>query len=93
MLSIALLEVKYQGLARSLPNLASATGITPLGTLLGTTNLLKMLKQHTDCMPVQASKTLQIIEASSKVSGALYLAGQKHLERLLFLALLSVLLI
>ncbi len=89
MLSIALLELKYQGLAGSLPNLASATDITPLGTLLGTTNLLKMLEQHADCMPVQASmisnycKNLQITEGS-KVSRAL--AGQ---ELLLFLGLLS----
>ncbi len=40
-------------------------------------------------MPVQAPKNLQITEGSSKVSGALHLAGQKHLELLLFLALLT----
>ncbi len=57
MLSVALLELKYQGLAGSLnlPNLASATDIIPLGTLLGTSNLLKMLKRHTDCMQVHCT--------------------------------------
>ncbi len=51
MLSIAVLEMCLAG---SSPNLAS-TNITPLGTLLGTTNLLKLLEQHTDFMPVQES--------------------------------------
>lgn len=39
-------------------------------------------------MPVQAPKNLQITQGSSKVSGALNLAGQKHLDLLLFLGLL-----
>ena len=36
-----------------------------------------------DCLSVQASKNLQITEGSSKVSGALYMAGKEHLDLLL----------
>ena len=46
-------------------------------------NLLKSLKQHADCLSVLASGNLQIIEGSSKVSGALYMAGKEHLDLLL----------
>ena len=32
---------------------------------------------------LQASKNLQMVEGSSKVSGAVYMAGQEHLDLLL----------
>lgn len=41
------------------------------------------------CLAVQAPKNLQATEGSSKVSGAVYMAGQKHLDLLLLLGLLS----
>jgi len=46
-------------------------------------NLLKSLEQHADCLSVLASGNLQIIEGSSKVSGALYMAGKEHLDLML----------
>ena len=92
------LQVSWQyqtGIAKCTHNLASATDFISLGTLLGTSNLLKMLKRHTDCMQVHCTVCRHPILAricrseGSKVSRALHLVGQKHLELLLLLGLLS----
>ena len=65
-------------------NLCQPCNDTPVDA---TWALLSFSNQHADCLTVclsvQASKNLQITEGSSKVSGALYMAGKEHLNLLL----------